>query len=96
MAQAQYGLKETGGKIGYEDTVTVESVVARVITGGLALIAIVFLLLTLYAGLRWMTARGNAEFADKAKTTLEAAIIGLAITVAAYAITNLVLKSLGN
>ena len=48
-----------------------------------------------YAGVRWMTSRGNEELAAKAKHTLEAAVIGIIITVSAYAISNFVLSRLG-
>ena len=48
-----------------------------------------------YAGVRWMTSRGNEELAARAKHTFEAAVIGIIITVSAYGISNFVLSRLG-
>ena len=42
-----------------------------------------------------MTAAGNAERVDKAKTILTAASMGLVIVLSAYAITKFVFSSLG-
>lgn len=53
----------------------------------LSLVGTIFLLLTIYAGILWMTARGNEESVTKAKEIIQAAVIGLVITMAAYAIT---------
>lgn len=43
-----------------------------------------------YAGLRWMTARGNEEFATKAKDAMFAATIGLILVVASYGIATFI------
>jgi len=40
----------------------------------------------LYAGYNWMMARGDEEKVTKAKDTITRAIIGLLITIGAYAI----------
>ncbi len=49
----------------------------------------------LYGGIRWMTARGQPEYVEKGKNIIEAAIIGLVIMLASYAISTLVLNALG-
>ncbi|MBU0546285.1 hypothetical protein KKA13_03465 [Patescibacteria group bacterium] len=69
--------------------------VGNIIGLGLSLLAIAFFFLIFYSGLVWMTAHGKTERVEKAKNTLEAAIIGLLIVVFAYAITNFVLTGLG-
>jgi len=51
-------------------------------------VGLVFFALMVYAGLRWMTARDQADKVEKARNTMIAAVIGLIIVVAAYAITN--------
>ena len=48
-----------------------------------------------YGGYLWMTARGNEEEVTKAKNLIKAAIIGLIIVLAAYAISIFVIKLVG-
>ena len=54
----------------------------------------VTVILILFAGFQWMTAAGNGDKIDKAKQTLSAAVIGLAIIMSAYSLTAFVMKSL--
>lgn len=90
---ADYGLSDAGTKAGYQET-NVFTFTGKVINMGLSLLAILFLGVMLYAGIRWMTARGNEEYSTKAKTALEAGIIGLIIVLSAYAITTFVMQRL--
>ena len=52
----------------------------------LGLLGIIFIALTIYAGFNWMTAAGDADDVKKAKLTIRTSIIGLIVTVSAYAI----------
>lgn len=61
---------------------------ARIIKIFLGFMGIVFLVLIVWAGYNWMTAAGNEEKITKAKDVLTAAVIGLIIILAAYAITD--------
>ena len=70
------------------------TLIGQIISAGLGLLGIVFLILMLYGGYLWMTARGVEEKVDKAKDLITAAIIGLIIIVGAYAIANLVVVAL--
>lgn len=54
----------------------------------LAFLGVLFLFLMIAAGVRWMTARGNEQEVEKAKTTIQQAAIGLLIVVAAYALVS--------
>lgn len=69
-------------------------VVTYVINWLLGLLGIVALLIILYAGFKWMKARGNDEEVTKAKQTLEAAVIGLVIILSAYGISAYVYTKL--
>lgn len=69
--------------------------VGTVIKGVLALVGTIFLVLTIYAGILWMTAAGEEEKVNKAKDIIKAAVIGLVITMGAYAITFFVTSKLG-
>ena len=64
--------------------------VATVVRAALALVGTVFLLLTIYAGILWMTASGKEEQIETAQKIIKATVIGLFITLSAYAITSFV------
>ncbi|MBN2854303.1 hypothetical protein JXK06_02080 [Patescibacteria group bacterium] len=70
------------------------SIIATIISIVLSLLALIFLVLTIMAGFKWMNAGGNEEEVKKAQTTLKNAIIGLVIVLAAYAITYFIFNSL--
>ena len=82
---------------GYETSAenTVERMISKVITTALTFVGVVFLILAIYAGYNWMTAQGDEEKVTKAKDTLTAAIIGLVIVIAAYAISWYIINAIG-
>jgi hypothetical protein len=72
---------------GYTSTMNVGSIVALLVRAALGLLAIIFLILMIFAGFSWMTAAGDEAKVKKASGTIKTAIIGLLIVLAAYAIT---------
>lgn len=103
VASAQILTNTTDGLANITDTVatqanfgqvSIEVLVAKIIQIVLGLLAIIFLILTILAGFRWMTAAGNEEEVKKAQETIKATIIGLVIILAAYAITYFIFKNL--
>lgn len=70
---------------------TIISILIQVVLGFLG---VIFLVLTISAGFKWMASNGNEDDIKKAKASLKNSIIGLLIVVAAYAITYSVLKYL--
>ena len=66
-------------------------IIGGIIKAAISVLGIVFVLLTVYAGYLWMTARGDEGKVEKAKDTLQRAVIGLIIVISAYAITSFVL-----
>jgi len=85
-------LTETAGVAGYSpETVTdytLSQTVGMVIRIALSFMGVIFLALMVYAGILWMTARGEEEPIKKAQKIIMASIIGLLIVVSAYSITN--------
>lgn len=73
---------------------TVPQLIGQVVGTALSFIGILFLLLMIYAGILWMTARGNDQQVAKAQELIYAAVIGLVIVLSAYAITAYVGKQL--
>jgi uncharacterized membrane protein len=79
---------------GYNTTKTDAQFIGSILKVVLGLLGIVFLALTIYAGILWMTAAGNEDQVKKAKSIIVAAVIGLAITLSGYAISEFVVTSL--
>jgi hypothetical protein len=103
LAAPNIGLGPDGiaGKVanqaGYDSSVSdtaFSEAVGKIIKAVLSILGIIFLALTVYAGFLWMTARGAEEQITTAKNIISAAIIGLAITLSAYAITAFVVSKL--
>ena len=90
------GLSATAGAAGLTrgaGALTLPQIVGNVIGTALSLIGVIFFALTIYGGFQWMTARGNEETTKKALHTITAAIIGIIIVLASYAITSFVFRS---
>lgn len=64
--------------------------IGTIIRYALGFIGIIFLVLTIINGFKWMTAGGNEEEVKKAKTGIMNTVKGLAIITIAYVITTLV------
>lgn len=62
----------------------------------LSFIGVILLGLFLYAGFLWMTAGGNEDRVKDAKQILQNAIIGLVLTLSAFAISSFVLQALNS
>lgn len=85
-------MEQTADKAGYSPQTTTDTTfsqtVGLVIRIALSFMGVIFLALMVYAGILWMTARGEEEPIKKAQKIIVASIIGLIIVVSAYSITN--------
>ncbi len=88
---AQTGIEEVGNAAGINTGRDLFSIIGTVINVFFSILGIIFLLLVLYAGFLWMTAAGNPDSVDKAKRVLIQAVVGLVITLSAFAITTFIL-----
>ena len=92
------GLNEVGKAYGQSSTPTadydIRLMVARIIRIVLELLGIIFLVLIIYAGFKWMTAGGDEEKVTSAKKLLTNSVIGLIIIFAAFAIATFVFYQL--
>ena len=89
--------QDIAAKSGYKAGVTegtLSETVGKIIKAVLGLLGTVFLALTVYAGVLWMTAAGEEEKVTKATGILKTSVIGLIIILAAYSITYFVLSNL--
>lgn len=87
--------KEIGGQAGASTYENPEDVIGVGIGAAITLVGMIFLVLMVYAGYLWMTARGEQEQVDKAQKIITTALIGFFIVASAYAITTFVSGKLG-
>lgn len=99
LAKTDYQLGAFASQSGYSTTgatASLPTAVQLVINVVLSLVGIFFLVLAVYAGVRWMTAQGNSEAVTKAQETLQAAIIGMVVVSMSYAISTLIFDTLAS
>ena len=84
------GLSATAGAAQLPNVGSIPSFVGGLINSLIGLMGTLFLALIIYGGFLWMTAAGNEDRVKKAKSVITAAITGVIITFAAYAITRFV------
>jgi Type IV secretion system pilin len=70
-----------------------EPFIGVVIKAFLSFLGVLFLVLMIYGGFLWMTARGNESQVTKSKDLIIAAVIGLIIILLSYAISSFVISS---
>ena len=92
-ALAQFGLDITGKKAQYGET-NIYTMIGAIISVVLSLAGLVFLAIMFYAGLRWMTARGNEEFITKAKNAMFGALIGFILVTVSYGLSAFIFSRL--
>lgn len=68
--------------------------VGRVISAVLGLVGVILLCIMVYAGFLWLTAGGDDGQVDHAKNLIKNGVIGMAITLSAFIITNFVVNQL--
>lgn len=94
LTDATKKLDNSVGGIGFEKNLEVS--ISTIVTAALSVVGTIFFVLTIYAGILWMTAAGEEERAGKARKIITASVIGLIIVMGAYAITYFVTNSLGS
>jgi hypothetical protein len=89
-------LDAVAGKAGYNikaEASDINAIISVIIQTVLGLLGVIFLCLIIYAGILWMTAEGDEQKIEKAQKILRNAVIGLIITVSAYAISFFVINA---
>ncbi|MFP4514922.1 MAG: Mbov_0395 family pilin-like conjugal transfer protein [Parcubacteria group bacterium] len=91
-------LSQTAEGAGFfqNDTNDINSLIQTIINVVLSFLGVIFTIIIIYAGFKWMTAQGNPEEVNQAKGLLKNAIIGLLIVLAAYAISVAIFSFLIN
>ncbi len=89
--------QKIGTSAGYDTKggeTTLSTTIGKIVRAMLSLSGTLFLALTVYGGVRWMLARGDEAEIEKSKEIIKAALIGMAISMAAYAITTFVVSKI--
>jgi len=86
---------ETAAGDNYED-VSLSTYAGNVIGALLAATGIIFIVITVYAGVMYMTAAGDEAKVKKAKSMIVTSLIGIIIIVGAYAFTTFVVRELSD
>jgi cytochrome bd-type quinol oxidase subunit 2 len=71
-------------------------IIANVVRVALGFVGMILLILTLYAGFLWFSARGNDDQVTQAKAILRNAVIGLIVITLSYSMTLFVFRSVFN
>ena len=87
MADIQGQLTDTGG-------VTLPVLIGNIIQVVLSVLGIVFLILIIFAGFKWLTAQGDPKKTQEATKMLTQAVIGIIIIIGAFALADFVIDSL--
>lgn len=89
LNDATGNLQSVTAPTGIEDA-EVTSIAGNAIAMGLQIVGLFFFVLVVYAGFRWMLSQGEEDKITSARNTIVGAVIGLVITVSAYAITSFI------
>ncbi len=92
----QGGLDKVGSDVyGTTDPIDLRMVIVRIIQIFLSVITLLLMVYILWAGFRWMTARGDTKTVDEAKAQIKNAIIGIIIILASWGIAQFVIYQAG-
>ena len=87
--QATEGLKQVGGN----DQTSFGDIVSKIINLLLFFVGVVSVIMIIYGGVRYTTSAGDSGKLTNAKNTILYAIVGLIVSILAYAIVNFVVKT---
>lgn len=92
MTKATAGFGLPGG--GDNPDATTNAIIGGIINAFLSIFGVIFMILIIYGGYKWMMARGNEEDITKAKGIVRGAIIGFIIVMVSYSITFFITSAL--
>ncbi|MBI2644640.1 hypothetical protein HYW94_00475 [Candidatus Uhrbacteria bacterium] len=72
----------------------IEAFIGVLVQAVLGLVGVIFLILIIYGGFKWMSAAGQGKQLEEAQKMITHSIVGLIIVVLAYAISTFLLKAL--
>jgi len=91
-AAGNFGLDTAAGST-IPKTTDLAQLIGKILQAALGFVGTLFLLLMVYAGFVYMTARGDEKKVSEAKKMIVGAVVGVVIIASAYAITSFVLSA---
>ena len=87
IAQADFlsGLKTAAGQANLPQA-SLENTVVKIINGLLSFVGLLFVIMIILGGFKWMTAQGSVEKVTEAKGMIKNSIIGIAVVLLSYTI----------
>ncbi len=93
------GLEQTAALSGHDKQAIFSdglfSGIGSIVNSIIGLVGVIFLGLAIYGGFLWMNAQGDEKQVGKAIGIIKSAVIGLILTLAAYAISYFVVANFG-
>ena len=83
----QTGMREVQSVYGGRQPEDIRIVAIKLIQWALGFLSLIFLIMIIFAGFKWMTSGGNEETVKKAQSLMKNAVIGLIIILAAWSLT---------
>jgi hypothetical protein len=68
------------------NSTTLAATLGIVISTVLSILGVIFLIITIMAGYKWMMAQGNEKAVSEAKDSITRAVIGLIVVISSYAV----------
>lgn len=88
------GLNAAAEGTGYSTSLSLPSLIGKMISIGLGVVGIVLVIMIVYAGILYMTAGGEDAKIKTAKKMITQSVIGIILMVSAYAIANFIISRL--
>jgi hypothetical protein len=89
-SQTQLDLKDVGDNFGGLTNLSVPGIISGLIRMSLVIAAIVFFFILVIGGIRWIASGGDKSATEGARSQITAALVGLVIVFAAWAIVQLI------
>lgn len=87
-------LTDLGSKSGYATDTSLPKAAGLIVRGALSLLGIVFVVLIIIGGYKWLTAGGDEKDVTTALSYIKRAVIGLIIIISAWAIWAFIIENL--
>lgn len=94
-SEGLYGLQESGERFGAKEQ-NLPVLIGEIISVALQLLGVIFVIIVVYAGFQWMLAEGDSGKIGDARGMIFHAVVGLVITMSAYAITRFVIMNISS
>lgn len=88
--QIKKGIIEVGGA---DASAPAESLIKKIINGMLFLVGVLSVVMIIYGGIQFVLSVGNSTKVTNARNTILYAVVGLIVSIMAYAIVNFVVKA---